>query len=198
MIVGIYYHILEIGIVYEKGGKRGRFWRVGERKRLIDECNLWRKIITLIDLPERGEEEDRTFFQELEAIAKKYNNPNYQRICELKETLISEKETVDYRKEDVILVNNFLSDLLKDMAVELNKFDGKAKVYRIMAVMHNLPRVFYGKDALGESVAIKIEDAIKYAAWNMSDDMREKYKEYMRDEGIYTNVSHLEHNCRMN
>lgn len=188
MVVGIYYHILEIGIVYEKGGKKGRFWRVGERKRLIDECNLWLKIIKLINLPKRGEEEDRIFFQELEAIAKKYNNPNYQRICKLKETLISEKETVDYRKEDVKLVNNFLNALLKDMKIELSKFHGKAKAYRIMAAMHNLPRVFYGKDALGEGVTIKMEDAMKYAAWSMSDDMREKYKEYMREERIYTNV----------
>lgn len=180
MDVGVYYHILEIGIVYEKGRLKGKLWHFGEKKRLHDECDFWLKIIKMIDLPQRREEEDKILFQEMEIIAKKYNNSNYHRILELKETLINEQRSHEYRKEDMLLVNNFLSNLLKDMKIELNKFNGKAKVYRIMASMHNLPKIFHGKDTLGGGAVIRMEDAIRYASWSLPDDMKEKYMEYIQ------------------
>ena len=33
----IYYHILEIGVIFEKGGKQGNRWHWGEKKRLLDD-----------------------------------------------------------------------------------------------------------------------------------------------------------------
>lgn len=41
MEIGYYYHILEIGILYEKGGQRGQLWRFGEQKRLKKEALFW-------------------------------------------------------------------------------------------------------------------------------------------------------------
>ncbi|MBQ8949776.1 MAG: hypothetical protein IJ065_01245 [Eubacterium sp.] len=54
MHIGIYYHILEIGIVLEKGKKEGKLWKIGERKRLYKENCFWQNIIKNIRLEVNG------------------------------------------------------------------------------------------------------------------------------------------------
>ena len=48
MDIGVYYQILDIGIQYEKGRKRGSYWKLGERKYLQEEVDFWRKLLEYI------------------------------------------------------------------------------------------------------------------------------------------------------
>jgi len=48
------YHLLEIGVIYEKGGKQGDHCRMEEKKRLLDECALWRNLIQYAAWEESG------------------------------------------------------------------------------------------------------------------------------------------------
>ena len=41
----IYYHVQEIGFLYEKGNRTGTKWRPGEKRRLQDDCAFWKKLI---------------------------------------------------------------------------------------------------------------------------------------------------------
>lgn len=41
--------------------------------------------------------------------------------------------------------------------------------------MHNLPKAFYGKDILGGTGRITVQEALGYACLSMTPEMKEKY-----------------------
>ena len=76
MTPDIYYHILEIGFIFEKGRTIGDRWRFGEKKRLLDECRLWRNLIQYAASEEEGKDCSDMAFAGLEEICRKHKNPD--------------------------------------------------------------------------------------------------------------------------
>lgn len=87
MDISYYYQILDIGILYEKGRRNGKVWRLGERKRLKEEVLFWREVLNFISEEKKGIECSEKLFERLERLCKKYKFPNYERILEEKERL---------------------------------------------------------------------------------------------------------------
>lgn len=179
MNIGIYYHIIEIGVLYERGGMRGNLWRIGERKRLKDECIFWKNTLKYIADEKKGIDCSRKFFDELQTICDKYKLPNYQRVMMLKQKLIETAYSIEIMDAEASNIHHMMKELLCDMENELKKLNGKDNVYRILDVFHNLPKVFHGKDELGEGKPVLYKDALKYASWGMSNQMKEKYGRYI-------------------
>ena len=179
MDIGIYYYILEIGLVFEKGNQRGKIWRINERMRLQDELYLWKKIINYVEIEVSGIDCYENIFSDLDNFVKKYDVENYKRIIVMKNDIRKFSCTNEYTNKDITTINRFLFSLLDDFKCELDKIGGKSNAFRIIRVMHNLPRAFHGKDILGGGDAISIDDAIKYASWSMSKELKEKYKSFI-------------------
>ena len=166
---------MEIGIVYEKGRKEGRFWKIGERNRFKKECCFWHNIIKNIDLEISEIGYPDSIFDEMLILAKEYDIKNYYRILNMKDKLKEYYDNMEYSKKELIFVNEILNELLFDFNTELSKFNGKNNAYRILEAMHNFPKIFHGKDILGGGEAVSIEDAVKYSTWCMTDAMKSKY-----------------------
>lgn len=175
MDISYYYHILGIGIVFEKGGQIGSRWKFGEQKQLNAEISLWKGMIRHIDAELRGEDNAEEFFEELRTVAAKHRLPNYLNVCNMKEELLGASPSAECKNEDVDYVNDLLLRLLDDLSLAVNDKDGKDHAYRILNVMHNLPRTFYGKDILGGTEPISLKDAVDYARLSMTPEMKEKY-----------------------
>lgn len=100
MDISYYYHILDIGILYEKGRKHGRLWRLGERKRLWKEIEFWEKILEYIIAEEDGISCFEKLFDNLEKLCKKYSFPNYERIIMKKDEIKSSNCMFERNKEE--------------------------------------------------------------------------------------------------
>ena len=180
MDISYYYQILDIGISYEKGRQRGKLWRLGERKRLREEVFFWKMILEFITAEENGIDSSDRLFELLERMCKKYNFPNYKRVLQKKSEMVNDKLLFRIKKEEEIKVKLFISRLLSDIDINLHRFRGKEEVYRLLALLHNLPKVMYGKNVLNKDFRpISCRDAFSYARGYMNNKMREEYKEYM-------------------
>lgn len=175
MHIGLYYHILEIGIMFEKGKKEGKLWKIGERKRLKKESSFWQSIIKHINLEISGMDFSDDIFDEMLMLAEVYDIKNYYRIFNMKNELKKYDDNIEYAEEDLKYVNEIFDELLFDFNLELTKLTGKKNAYRILEVMHNFPRAFHGRDVLGGGEIISFEDAVKYSTWCMTDTMKSKY-----------------------
>ena len=67
----IYYHVLEIGFLYEKGNRTGTKWRPGEKRRLQDDCAFWKKLIAYGMQEKCGVDRSEKLFSDLEALCTK-------------------------------------------------------------------------------------------------------------------------------
>ena len=85
MDIGYYYQILDTGILYEKGRKNGKLWRIGERKRLREEVLFWQDVLDFISLEKNGIDCSEKLFDRIEKLCKKYKFPHYERVLENKE-----------------------------------------------------------------------------------------------------------------
>lgn len=175
MDISYYYHILGIGIASAKGSQEGSRWKFGEQKRLNAEIVLWNGMIRHIEAELNGEDNADEFFEELKAVADKYRSPNYLKICDMNEDLMTAYPSTECKKEDIDNINNLLLKLLSDLSVAVNAKSGKDHAYRILNALHNLPKAFYGKDILGGTGRTSVQDAIQYAALSMTPEMKEKY-----------------------
>jgi CDP-glycerol glycerophosphotransferase (TagB/SpsB family) len=175
MDISYYYHILGNGIVFAKGRQEGRRWKFNEQNRLNSEIVLWNGIIRHIEAELKGEDNAEEFFEELRAVTYKYQLPYYLKICNMKEDLMIAYPSTECRKEDMDKINKLLLDLLSDLSLAVNDKGGKDQAYRILNVMHNLPKAFYGKDILGGTGRISVQEAVEYASMSMTPEMKEKY-----------------------
>ena len=119
----------------------------------------------------------------------KDKNEDEEKEKEKKETIIEEEksfqEELENKKkekekllkeiEDMDRINKLLLDLLSDLSLAVNDKGGKDQAYRILNVMHNLPKAFYGKDILGGTGRISVQEAVEYASMSMTPEMKEKY-----------------------
>lgn len=180
MDISLYYQIIDIGIMYEKGGKKGILWNIGERKRLKDEAIFWQNILNYISEEENGKDCSAQLFENLEKLCKNYKLPNYERVLEKKVELIDCNCAFEREKNEELRINYLMQRLLCDMRINLKNFKGKEIVYRILEVLHNLPKSMHGKNILCNSHnLISYKDALCYAKSYMSEEMKKEYKEYI-------------------
>ena len=93
----------------------------------------------------------------------------------MKEDLMIAYPSTECKKEDTDKINDLLRNLLSDLSIAVIDKSGKDQAYRILNVMHNLPKAFYGKDILGGSGRITVQEALEYACLSMTPEMKEKY-----------------------
>lgn len=165
--------LLYIGIVAEKGRCYKRGWGFGYKRTLykhVAALNELQKCLLLTDVKSVNAVIESFFAvcEEDSEIGKFYN--------------FSEKEIGELHVGiNCIVVNRLMEQLFLDLMTEMKKtYIKKKKVYDLLCALHNLPRVYLGKDK--ETLcglmqdAISEEDAIEYAFDNMSIDMRKKYQ----------------------
>lgn len=168
--------LLYIGIVAEKGRCYGIRWKFGYKKilrRHILALNELQKCLLLADeqLVNTVIEKFIALCNQNREIGKFYN--------------FSDKEIGELHIGiDCIVVNQLMNQLFLDLITEIKKtFIKKRKVYDLLCALHNLPRVYLGKD--NETLcglmqeAISEQDAIEYSFDNMSLDMKKKYQNLM-------------------
>ena len=159
----IYYHILQIGVTYEKGRRGGGLWSFRERSLLRDECSLWRSLVSYAELEYEHTDCSEKCFSDLKCICKKYDLPNYDRIIEKRDELVSSHDRfiVDIDKRNMIVSR--IMDLIDEVETCTKRINGKDDAYRAMTKIHNLPRALHGIDALGGTWPISPEEAMKYS-----------------------------------
>lgn len=179
MDVSYYYQILDIGILYEKGGKRGKRWKIGEKKRLGEEILFWMNLLEFIFAEENGFECSDKLFEELETLCKKYKFPNYQRILSKKEELINDNCTFKRNKEEEANICSLMRSLFLEMQKNLYIYKNKEEVYRILIILHNLPKTMHGKNILNEnSHLISYHNALSYVKGCMDERRKSEYARY--------------------
>ncbi len=180
MDIGLYYQILGMGVLYEKGSNRGKRWRIGERKRLRDEIWFWQKILEDIAKEQNGMPCHEALFMELANLCRKYKFPHYERVLDKKEELLHCNCVFERDREEEAKLRGFMEQLLQDARKYLEEFNDKEMVYRILVVLHNLPRAMYGKNILNSNAhSISYHIALQYAEGCMDDKMKKEYEEYL-------------------
>lgn len=181
MDVSYYYQILDIGMLYEKGGKRGEKWKIGERKRLGEEVLFWMNLLEFIFAEENGFECSDRLFKELETLCKKYKFPNYQQILEKKEELIRDNYTFKRNEKEEANICSLMRSLLLEMQKNLYIYKNKAEVYRILTILHNLPKAMHGKNILNKnSNLISYNNALLYTKGIMDERRKIEYARYFK------------------
>ena len=104
----IYYWILDIGIMYRKGGGRSGFWRIGERKELLREVDFWLSVLDMIAEERKGIDCSKQFWKEFTALCKRGNCSNYQRILQKKEDISNCKDIFMPDKEHEAKIHQLL------------------------------------------------------------------------------------------
>lgn len=179
MDIGYYYQILDTGILYEKGRKNGKLWRIGERKRLSEEVLFWQSLLDFISLEENGIDCSEKLFNSIEKLCKKYKFPNYERVLENKEEIVNGICIFDRKQEEEMKIYNLMKCLMKDMQTNLDIYRDKEKAYLILTIMHNLPKAMHGSNVLNENCnLVSYNDALVYAKGCMDEKMEQEYKEY--------------------
>lgn len=179
MDISYYYQILDIGILYEKGKKEGKRWKIGERKRLKEEVLFWQNLLDFISNEEKGIECSEKLFESLERLCKKYKFPNYERILGKKEELIGSDCEFVRNQDEELKIYNLMEHLLLDLQKNIDDYKDKEMAYRILRVLHNLPKSMHGPNCLNDSCnLISYSDALIYAQGCMDDRMKKEYEEY--------------------
>jgi len=165
--------LLYIGIIVEKGRCYGTKWKFGYKK------TLRKHIIALNELQQclfstntrtvkSAIENFITMCNENDEIGKFYNFSD-KNVSELQVGINSP------------VVNHLMNQLFFDLIAETKKICiRKRKVYDLLCALHNLPRVYLGKDketlcGLAQE-AISEQDALEYAFNNMNFHMKHKYQ----------------------
>ena len=170
--------ILYIGIVAERGRCYKRIWNIGYKRTLKIHINSLLEVSKLLNDTSNSrlvlEEFLCTCYKNKE-IGKFYNAYNFKYIESVK------NESYSYQK-----VNELIYVLLLEVANQLNKFIvNKMKVYMLLNMLHNLPKVYFAeiKDDSDEfkKMSIEVKDAIDYLMCNISPDMEKIIKHYLSD-----------------
>lgn len=179
MHISYYYQILDMGIGYEKGGGRGRCWRIGEKKRISKEVFLWINLLEFISAEENGIDCSERLFQEIERLCSKYKFPHYQKVLEKKWELINSNDRFETTKDEERNIRSLMKTLLLEMQKKLHVYKGKEEVYSILRILHNLPKAMHGKNILDEySRILSYEGAMSFSRSWMDEEKRKKYEKY--------------------
>lgn len=180
MDISYYYQILDIGILYEKGGKSGKRWKIGERKRLRSEIVFWQNLMDYISSEKKGIDCSEQLFANLEFLCQNYKLPNYERVLEKKQELLTDKCIFKIDEDEELKLHTFMNQLLFDMRKNLDEYKNKEIVYRILAIFHNLPKALHGNNILCNYCnIISYSDALLYAQGYMDEKLKKKYEKYL-------------------
>ncbi len=157
MDISYYYEILDNGILYEKGGKRGKYWRIGERKRIGKEVTFWIKLLDFIEAEKNGIECSDILFQELEKLCNRYRFPYYQQVLENKWELINSNYRFERKEDEEINIRGLMKALLLEMQEKLSVQKDKKEVYNILRILHNIPRPMHRRIEVDEKRRKKYE-----------------------------------------
>lgn len=182
MDIGVYYQILDSGIQYEKGRKRGTCWRPGERKYLRQECRFWRKLLAYISDELAGDDCADQTFDMLEHLCSVYEFPNYENILAKKQEMIGCKIDFVQQADQEKHIRHIMRMICADMEQLLGCRSGKKEFYQLLAVLHNLPKCMHGKIAVYDCMnPISYKDALRYADQCLrTQTLREKYREMLQ------------------
>lgn len=165
--------LLYIGIVAEKGRCYGVRWKFGYKKTLkkhIAALNQLQKCLQSGD-----EKVSHTIIKKFILVCEKdYEIGKFYQFSnkQIDEAIIGK----NYQK-----INQLIDELFLDLLTEINKLCiNKREVYDLLCTLHNLPRVYLGrnKETLCDlkQETISEQDAIKYAFSNMNPSMVKKYQ----------------------
>lgn len=168
--------ILYIGIVAEKGRCYGRKWEKGYK-----EC-LRKHILALNDLQKclliANEEVVYHRLENFFEICKQ----NYEigKFYDFSHMQVEEISIGEGKDNINLLMELLFNDLIKEVQ---KKFIRKKRIYNYLCALHNLPRVYLGKDKqtlchIGQE-SITEQEAIEYAFGNMNIEMITKYQAYI-------------------
>mgnify|MGYP004475762311 CR=1 FL=1 len=179
MDVSYYYQILDIGIQYEKGRKVGKYWKIGERKRLREEVLFWQDLLEFIMAEKKGIECSNKLFEKMEKLCRRYKLPNYERILQKRNELINDRCIFERNDEQERNICELMKALFFDMQKNIKYCKNKEKVYSILTILHNLPKAMHGRGILSDSCnLVSYSDALLYAKESMDEKMKEQYREY--------------------
>lgn len=179
MDISYYYQILDTGILYEKGRKKGKLWKIGEGQRLREEVLFWKSLLEFISNEGNGIECSERLFESLERLCKKYKFPNYERILEKKDELVNSDCKFERNKDEELKICNLMKQLLVDLQKYLDNYKDKEMVYQILVILHNLPKSMHGRNILNDSCnLISYNDALIYAHSCMDEKMKKEYEKY--------------------
>lgn len=157
----IYYHILEIGVIYEKGGKQGTKWHVEEKRRLLEECALWRRLIQYASAEESGIDCTEKVFSDIGKICKKHTLPGYERVLSLRPELTVSSSRHVILDDEKKLIIAYMTEAIDEIERNLSNREGKSNAYEAMYRLHNLPKALHGSDELGRGASITAKDALE-------------------------------------
>lgn len=165
--------LLYIGIVAEKGRCYGTRWKIGYKKILkkhIIALNELQQCLQLMDI-----EKSCIKINEFILICEK--NAEIGKFYKFSNKKLNNVES----GKNYINVNRLINIIFNELLVEVKKtFINKRKVYDLLCALHNLPRVYLGKDKETlcklEQESISEQEAIEYLFENMNTDMRKKYQ----------------------
>ena len=160
----IYYHILDIGVTYEKGCLDGERWHYKERNRLIDECRLWRNLLMYADLEMCRTDCSEKVFTELAEISKKYHLPNYEMILDIRDELINSDYSYKLADAGREMLTDRIIRLISEVETNVADRKGKVNAYKALHRLHNLPKALHGTDELGKCFPITPEQAMEYSS----------------------------------
>ena len=164
--------LLFIGIVAEKGRCYSSLKKFGYRKLIRKHIGILNKLQLCLRSSDLDASSD---------IVKKFmdlckNEPNIGRFYKFtREDYIFTDVGTSYDKIDV-LINGLFQDLIQELDKE--HIDNEM-VHMLLCALHNLPRVYLGKDKETlcniKQPSITEQEAIRYAATYMTSTMRDKY-----------------------
>lgn len=182
MKTSIFSEILYFGINYEKGRVYTNYWKPWYKKKLSIQIYLWRQLwyrIKEINITD----EDIVVFEKLCTTCRKRNFIQYNIFVDLHDKVVLCLKSNAQRtlSESECCVIDFIGELLVGIEKSIHNKNGKNETYRLLRVLHNLPRaLILEQDLLNEAhIKISCEDAIEYAFNNMSDEMKKKYNKYL-------------------
>ena len=165
--------LLYIGIVAEKGRCYGVRWKFGYKKTIKKHIIALNELQKCLQLDNK--DVVRSTIENFIVLCEK----NYE-IGKFYNFSIKKLEKVDIG-ENYKKINLLIDKLFLDLLTELNKtYINKKKVYVLLCALHNLPRVYLGKNKKTlcnlNQEGISEQDAIKYSFSNMDSVMIKKYQ----------------------
>lgn len=159
MYQGGYYHIIHIGMVFEKDRESGLIWKKEDKNRLKDECELWQKMMELSEKEDQAAAEKEAVSL-LSEIIRKYKLPDYERIIEL---IPQNNGTgLEFPEEEFELAKKHLQDMIGKIDGEI-ELGNRKDAYTLLRKAHNIPRYFYHEDVFGKGGGIRFEDVLEWS-----------------------------------
>lgn len=170
--------LLYIGIVAEKGRCYGTVWKIGYKTVLRKHIYVLKELQKSLVICD-----EKKFFESLEDL-KKLCSENHE--VGKFYNFSNEPKDLVYSSENYCSINSLMDALFSDLVTEINKtFIDKKKVYDILCVLHNLPRVYLGKEndtfcCICQD-CISAKDALNYSYDIMNSEMKIKYEKFFEN-----------------